>query len=239
MAIGTPTVLDQGQTSTDNTANAAGSSTPSSGEIELAFWLWSKATAPDAPTTVSGTNGFNATWTSINELGFNTNGSPTRRFGSRWAVASSSVAGVLTWDWGANTQTGFAHHLCTVVGVNTTTPLVSANTVAVSGTGVTTVTLTYNQNFGAGNIGMFSVCISANCTAPSTPTGWHLLGNLQNFTTPASTQFVYYSDAGLTSPAPNPSWTTAGNCRAIGFELAVAGSNSVAPLAHHYHRMRG
>lgn len=101
-----------------------------------------KATTPDTP-TVSGTNGWNVTWTQIGTLTYNTSGSPQSRLTLFWGVAASNISGVITASTGAITQTGWLLAADEVMGANTTTPIRAGSvaTAFVNGGSSATITL--------------------------------------------------------------------------------------------------
>lgn len=134
------TNLQANTSATDATTFANTSTTPVSGRLYLVSVVNTKATTPDAP-TLSGTNGFNVTWTQIATVLFNTIASPTQRLTLFWGIASSNTAGVITSSYGGNTQTGFNQFIDEVTGFNATTP-VTANIVTNRGDAVTGVNCT-------------------------------------------------------------------------------------------------
>lgn len=93
------TLLTRGSSTTDATSYATGSVTPTNGRVLLAFCATQiTAGTPNTP-TASGTNGLSGTWTAIaNSVQDQTKITLFR------SVATSSVAGVLTFDLAGQTQ---------------------------------------------------------------------------------------------------------------------------------------
>lgn len=126
------------QSATDAISFPNTSTTPVSGRLYIVSVVNNKGTTPDTP-TLSGTNGFNVTWTQIGTVTSNTIAAPNARLTCFWGVASSNSAGVITSSYGGATQTGFCQFIDEVDGANTTTPIVVGNVVtnnADSATGV-------------------------------------------------------------------------------------------------------
>ena len=112
------TLTDSAGDNVDRTSYAVpvtGSFTPVSGSLYYLFIWGGKATTPDIP-TVTGTNGWNATWTNEASVTFATIASPTKRLTAFSGVASSSTAGVFTVDFAGTTQLGIAWSLIQVTG---------------------------------------------------------------------------------------------------------------------------
>jgi hypothetical protein len=109
---------------TDATSYATASITPTNGGMILAFVTSFFGGTPAIP-TLSGTNGLNTTWTQLNTA---TIGSDLRLTGF-WGVASSGTAGVLTFDFGAETELAAVWHVLYVTNVNLTTPVIATNNV--------------------------------------------------------------------------------------------------------------
>jgi hypothetical protein len=127
--------------SVDATTFSNTSITPTSGRLYIVCVVNSKGTTPDTP-TLSGTNGFNVTWTQIATITFNTIASPNARLTAFWGIASSSSAGVITSAYAGNTQTGFCQTIDEFTGFNATTPIVTANVVTARADTVTGVNCT-------------------------------------------------------------------------------------------------
>lgn len=108
---------------TDATSYAAASWTPTDGRVITAVVTnYRSAGSPDTP-TASGTNGLNGTWTQ-----FSTVTVGNVRMTAFWSVATSGVAGVLTFDFGGSTQSAAAWWIEEWSNTNTTTPVIAANT---------------------------------------------------------------------------------------------------------------
>lgn len=110
------------------TSFATASVAPVSGQFLYAVICSLKATTPDTP-TASGTNGFSGTWHQIGTtLTLQTPAGNFIGVSRFWSIATSSVAGVLTFSFGAATQLGGLWDLLQSPFVNATTPVVQSNT---------------------------------------------------------------------------------------------------------------
>lgn len=118
--------LTANSSNTDATSYATASVAPTSGQFLYAVICSLKATTPDTP-TASGTNGLSGTWTQIGTTV--TLQTPAGNFigVSRFrSVATSSVAGVLTFSFGANTQLAGVWDLIQSPFVSSGTPVVQS-----------------------------------------------------------------------------------------------------------------
>lgn len=127
-----PRYLTTSNSAADATSFASGSTTPTSGRV-LTAWVASVIAAgtPNTP-TASGTNGLSGTWTAI--------ANATRdqiKITLFRSTAASSVAGVLTFDFGGQTNSGFACGIEEWVDVATTLNVQSTTTTADAATSIT------------------------------------------------------------------------------------------------------
>lgn len=122
----TPRLLTLNNTATDATTHALPSTTPTSGAVLTAYvHSLIAAGTPNTP-TASGTNGLSGTWTAI--------GSAVQdqvRITAFRSVAASGVAGVLTFDFAAQTNSAFVAELHQWDGV-TSNPIVQFKTAVVN-----------------------------------------------------------------------------------------------------------
>ena len=127
-----PRYLNTGNSATDGTSYASGSTTPTNGRV-LTAWVASVIAAgtPNTP-TASGTNGLSGTWTAI----ANSTRDQVKVTLFR-SVAASGVAGVLTFDFGGQTNSGFAYGIEEWVEVATTLNVQSTTTNADAATAIT------------------------------------------------------------------------------------------------------
>lgn len=209
MALGTPTLLDFGKTDTDGTSRAAAAISPANGDLVIAGFGWSKASAPDAA-TISDTGG--NTWTTMGTTSHSTSGSPLRRLIAHWAIWNGAAGSVITWDFAGVTQTGFIHNVLGITGAHQTVPIVTANSVAgVNNTSVTTKSLTYNQAFASGSIGILLLHAQAATSAPGVSGSWqNITSSVQTTSTPVAGMFMQYVMSDPTTGAPT--WTGSGTC---------------------------
>ena len=127
-----PRYLNTGNSAADATSYASGSTTPTNGRV-LTAWVASVIAAgtPNTP-TATGTNGLSGTWTAI--------ANSTRdqvKITLFRSVAASGVAGVLTFDFGGQTNSGFAYGIEEWVDVATTLNVQSTTTTADAATSIT------------------------------------------------------------------------------------------------------
>ena len=124
---------------TDAASYAASSVAPVSGQVCYAAIVTYRAAGVPAIPTASGTNGFGGAWAQV----------VTETVGSNLrltvfsSVAQSAVAGVITFDFGAETQLAAVWRVVTSPYVNTTTPTVQTKTETLTDT-TTTMTVVLN-----------------------------------------------------------------------------------------------
>lgn len=128
MASGFTNRLVTGSSNTDSTQLVFGSATPTNGRP---LWLFASSLYSAAPSTptASGTNGFGNTWTQIATVTVG-----NRRLTAFRSTAASSVAGVVTVDWGAETQLARAGSVHQGQNISSDTP-VQSKTTSASGAG--------------------------------------------------------------------------------------------------------
>lgn len=190
------------------TSFATASVAPVSGQFLYAVICSLKATTPDTP-TASGTNGLSGTWTQIGTT--LTLQTPAGNFigVSRFrSVAASSVAGVLTFSFGGNTQLGGLWDLLQSPFVSSGTPVVQSgtNTDTTASTALPAITL----GAALSNFMNWAVVIVAE-QANSTPS---------------------ISIAGSYQPYPNQTATSIAG--GLGLKLCVVPANSFTPASGSY-----
>jgi hypothetical protein len=122
-----PVVAAQFVDGTDLTSYTTGSLTPTSGALYLAFVVGRTSDVAYRAPTLIGTNGWNVTWTRVPAATAIYRFAGIDRGGTDvfWGVASSAVAGTLTFDYGAgsNLKAGTLHLIRIDGGPNTTAPI--------------------------------------------------------------------------------------------------------------------
>ncbi len=109
--------LTQNSSNTDSSTMTLASVTPTNGRPLILFVTSLFSAAPTTP-TATGTNGFSGTWTAIGSVTVG-----NRRLTMLRSVATSSVAGVVTIDWGGETQLARAAALHQGVNLSSAVPV--------------------------------------------------------------------------------------------------------------------
>ena len=99
------TVTLRGTVSTGNNQSSytTSSSTPGSGKLCIVSVTQAVSGTPTTP-TLSGTGGYNVTWTQVRTTNYDTSGTQRRLTVFR-GVTASATAGTITVDFGGQTQT--------------------------------------------------------------------------------------------------------------------------------------
>ena len=158
---------------TDATSYATASSgTLVSGRVVFAAIATYKATTPDIP-TCTGTNGLNGSWVQVGTV---TIGSDLR-LTVFWSVTTSTTAGIVTFDFGGNTQLAAVWAVCYSPFVNITTPVVQSKT-ATDTSSATTMTVTLDNPLAASRNWVlgFWAQRSASSFYTNSNFGYYLLG---------------------------------------------------------------
>ena len=113
------TALDSGANTTDAASFATNSVTFKRGRLYVLSFTSTKASAPDAASSVTLTSATTA-WTSVATSTFNSHASPTQRLTVYSFVPTTDYTDTITVAFGA-TQTGFSWSLVEMSGVDTTT----------------------------------------------------------------------------------------------------------------------
>lgn len=199
--------------------------TPVSGQIIVAAVASLKATTPDTP-TVSGTNGFNGTWTQVGTTV--TIQTPAGNFiglSVFWTLASSGVAGVVTFAFGGNNQLAMLYDLVTSPFVNTTTPVVQSKT-ATDTSAATTLSVTLNSALAAGpNMVLAWFAQNANATPALTAPGTQYGASLGASTTQETAGLGMRGVIGTTTTATMQTLTASVAKAAFVLELAQDGTS--------------
>lgn len=136
-----PWRLDGNSSNVDASSYASASQAGVSGHFGLSVIANYKATTSNIP-TASGTNGLNGTWTRINTIEANQDVSHFARVAAFWSSFSSGVAGVLTHDFGGDTQLASVWQIWDLPLIDTSTPIVQSKVVSAIDSAVSlTVTL--------------------------------------------------------------------------------------------------
>lgn len=137
------TIISGAGSNTDAASYAMASAAPINGRVHFACVLSLKGSTPDTP-TLSGTQGFNGTWTQIGStVTLQTPAGNWIGVSWFWSRATSGTAGVITAAFGGNTQLGAVWWVGTGSFINTTTPTVQSgsNTDTSSSTSAPSLTL--------------------------------------------------------------------------------------------------
>ena len=230
------TLVDSASDNVDRasyTLPVSGSYTPVSGALYYLFLHISKASTPDSP-TVTGTNGWNATWTQEGTVTYNTLASPNRRLSLFSGVASSNTAGTFTVDFGANTETSVGWSLIKVTGNAASGYSVQVKTATIDTTG-TSLTLTFDNAFANSSNEHLGALGQASDQAANPGTGFAELSDI-NWTGPNTALEVNNL---INDTSCDWTWTGAIRAGAISVEVAVlaAGALSIPVAMSHYRRM--
>jgi hypothetical protein len=216
----TPIALGQANSGSSASTYSAGSMTPVNGQLYIVAVHNQKGSTADTP-TLAGTNGFNVTWTKINDVAYNTTTTKLGHLTVFSGVASSAVAGTLTASFGGNTQTGCQIEVVGVPNIDQTQGthgvVQSAVNAPVTGTASASGTLSAFGSVKHFTLGfVVDKTTTANITAP---TSWTELSEI-NVSTTGSLECAY-----INYEADSGTWTVTSGLSA-NFLCELAGNDT-------------
>lgn len=113
MALGTPTVLTASSSTTDAASYATASITPTSNALVLAYFISRNTDSADPVEPTA--SGCSLTWVKVHSVNYATN----RRITLFRALGASPTSEAVTFDLGADTQTGALWGIIEITGVDT------------------------------------------------------------------------------------------------------------------------
>lgn len=176
-------VENQTKSSVDGNSYTTGSVTPTNAALYVVFVVGRTGNVAHRVPTLTGTNGWNTTWTRVSAAQAIYSFSAINRCGTEvfWGIASSGTAGTLTFDYGAGTNylSGTIHILRIDGGPNTTSPIGVTGSAHDDTGSATTVTATLTGTPAVTSIVV--ACASSDIgTGPLTPSsGYATLGTFQ------------------------------------------------------------
>lgn len=198
-----PVVATQFTDAVDRTAYTTGSLTPTSGALYLAFVVGRTADVAYRIPTLTGTNGWDVPWTRIPASQAIYRFTSVDRGGVDvfWGIASSAVAGTLTFDYGAGTslRAGVLHLIRIDGGPNLSSPIgaTATNHIDVATGAVINATLSATP---ATSSVVVACCMSDLNSGSMTPsTGYANLGSMQNPVNTGISQPMYDEAPTLTT----------------------------------------
>jgi hypothetical protein len=179
--IGTPTVIESGQTTTDNTVFNTASVTLDAGKLYI---LHTAGAAVAGAPTITGPHG---TWNTI------ANGSvpnDTVQHSAFW-IAGTGTTGAITITYSA-TQANFAWRVYEITGAHLTTPVPAGQVEVLAGT-ATSLTTTLANTPAATSIVMSHILYNAgSAQAITLPSEFNALGAIIDMTSPTSRTLAAY-----------------------------------------------
>ena len=235
MALDVTTGLAWTGSNADATSYETAEITPVSGAVYLAVIASTETTTAGLP-SCTGTNGLSVTWTVDGAKQTVGNGQGLTVFRG---VAFSAVAGTLTFDFGASTQTGAAWGVFRVVEGNTTDVILQPTTGGQTNDDTPTVTLPGALGSANNGIAMF-VSAKTQTLTLAADAGWTEL-SAEYYHTSSNLTIGGCWALGGADLSPSMTLSAAANWITIGVELVAVAAASPTLVSRHHPRgtMRG
>lgn len=227
MALGTPTLLD----SFDDTALASSyaspnSVTPTVGAVLFAYLYYTKGSAPDIPTSVTG---YGLTFTRIGS-GSEFEAGLGRQEWYYAVVGGSPTNAAITLNLATN-HTGCQIHVVQIAtGIDTTNPVVTSNVAVASAASGTTLTVTLPNAFGHADNGVLAGFSSGGTSTWTAGSGFTLLGAGLSGATPNRSTNAEYRLSNDTTADVTRAGGTATAFGGMAFEIRAAAFVDAAPV---------